>query len=65
MVDAKKRRSYGTGSLTVRTDGTGRETWYGQWHSNGRRVKRRIGPKRAEATRDGLTARKQRPSCAG
>ena len=49
------RRSYGTGSLTVRADSAGRETWYGKWHSNGRRVKRRVGPKRAEGGRDGLT----------
>lgn len=49
------RRSYGTGSLYVRADSTGRETWYGRWHSNGRRVKRRVGPKRADGTRDGLT----------
>ena len=42
------RRSYGTGSLYVRTDATGRETWYGQWRANGRQVKRRIGPKRAD-----------------
>src|SRR5215213_280334 len=50
-----ERRSYGTGSLTVRADSAGRESWYGKWHSNGRRVKRRIGPKRAEGSRDGLT----------
>jgi integrase len=49
------RRSYGTGSLDVRPDKTGRETWYGRWHSNGRRVKRKIGPKRTEGSRDGLT----------
>src|SRR5215218_1621757 len=49
------RRSYGTGSLTVRADSAGRETWYGQWHSNGRRIKRRIGPKRTDGARDGLT----------
>src|SRR5215217_3268293 len=49
------RRSYGTGSLFERADSAGRETWYGQWHSNGRRVKRRIGPKRADGARDGLT----------
>jgi integrase len=39
----------------MRTDSAGRQTWYGKWHSNGRRVKRRIGPKRAEGSRDGLT----------
>ena len=49
------RRSYGTGSLDVRTDSAGRETWYGKWHANGRRVKRKIGPKRTEGSRDGLT----------
>jgi hypothetical protein len=51
----KQRRSYGTGSLRVRTDAHGRETWYGQWHANGRIVKRRLGQKRAEGGRDGLT----------
>lgn len=49
------RRSYGTGSLYVRKDRNGIETWYGKWHSNGRRVKRVIGPKRADGSRDGLT----------
>jgi integrase len=49
------RRSYGTGSLYVRVDSAGRESWYGKWHSNGRRVKRRVGPKRAEGSRNGLT----------
>ncbi len=38
------RRSYGTGSLDVRTDSAGRETWYGKWHANGRRVKRTHRP---------------------
>jgi integrase len=49
------RRSYGTGSLYERADSNGRVSWYGQWHANGRRVKRRIGLKRAEGARDGLT----------
>lgn len=49
------RRSYGTGSLIVRADSAGRETWYGKWYANGRRVKRVIGRKRAEGSRDGLT----------
>jgi integrase len=49
------RRSYGSGSLYVRTDRTGRATWYGHWRANGRQVKRRIGPKRENGTRDGLT----------
>src|SRR5829696_1955366 len=49
------RRSYGTGSLYERADRTGRVSWYGQWHAAGRRHKRRIGTKRADGTRDGLT----------
>ena len=49
------RRSYGTGALTVRTDAAGRETWYGLWYANGRRVKRRVGLKRPDGSRDGLT----------
>ncbi len=51
------RRSYGTGSLYVRTDSAGRDTWYGHWRSNGRQVKRRIGSKRCDGARDGLTRR--------
>ena len=49
------RRSYSSGSLYVRSDRAGRETWYGKWRTNGRQVKRRIGLKRAEGARDGLT----------
>lgn len=52
---AAQRRSYGTGSLYVRADGNGREQWYGRWWTNGRQLKRSIGPKRADGTRDGLT----------
>src|SRR5207249_1284705 len=44
-----------TGSLYVRADRNGREAWYGHWRSNGRQVKRRIGPKRSDGERDGLT----------
>jgi hypothetical protein len=40
------RRSYGSGSLFVRCDAAGQEAWYGKWYSGGRRVKRKIGPKR-------------------
>jgi integrase len=50
-----RRRSYGTGELFVRADARGRETWYGRWHSGGRRIKRAIGPKRRAGSRDGLT----------
>jgi integrase len=49
------RRSYGTGQLFVHADATGREAWYGRWYSGGRRIKRRIGPKREPGTRHGLT----------
>jgi hypothetical protein len=49
------RRSYGTGSLIVRKDGNGRETWHGKWRANGRQIMRRIGVKRTEGARDGLT----------
>jgi integrase len=49
------RRSYGTGSLIARTDSAGAETWHGKWRSNGRQVMRRIGPKRAAGSREGLT----------
>jgi integrase len=49
------RRSYGTGRLYVRTDRNGRETWYGKWHVNGRRVNRKVGPKRVNGSREGMT----------
>ena len=54
-IQQANRRSYGTGSLYVRADSSGRETWYGHWRANGRQVKRRIGDKRATGSRDGLT----------
>ena len=53
--DAMARRSYGTGSLYVRADSAGRESWYGQWRSSGRRVKRCVGLVRMPGSRDGLT----------
>ena len=49
------KRSYGSGQLFVRADGNGRETYYGSWRVGGRRVKRRLGPKRRAGTSDGLT----------
>ncbi len=49
------RRSYGTGSLRVRADSTGREAGYGPWRVHGRRVNRKLGPKRRPSTSDGLT----------
>jgi integrase len=50
-----QRRSYGTGELYTRADRTGAETWYGRWMADGVRMQRRIGPKRPDGTRDGLT----------
>ncbi len=49
------RRSYGSGSLYIRTDSNGHETWYGHWRTNGRQVKRRIGDRRATGSTEGLT----------
>ena len=52
----KPARQHGTGALIVRKDSSGRETYYGKWRTrDGRQIKRRIGPKRQPATRDGLT----------
>lgn len=55
MIDVMARRPQGTGSLYTREDAGGREHWYGQWRANGRQVKRRIGLKRPEGTRQGMT----------
>ncbi len=49
------RRPRGTGSLFVKRDSAGRETWYGKWRVGTSQVKRRIGPKRIASTREGLT----------
>ncbi len=50
------RRSYGSGRLYVHTDAAGVASWYGSWRVGGRRVHRRIGPKRKAGSREGLTA---------
>jgi integrase len=49
------RRPHGTGSLYVRKDAAGRETWYAHWRQNGQQVKRKIGLKRGAGSREGLT----------
>lgn len=49
------RRSYGTGSLYVRADSAGRETWYGRWRRDGQQHKRAIGAKRQAGSSSGLT----------
>ena len=54
-ADSAAKRSYGSGSLSVRKDGNGRETWYGQWRVRGRRVTRRLGVRRPPGSKEGLT----------
>jgi integrase len=49
------KRSYGSGSLLVREDKRGRETWYAKVRIGGRQAKRALGPKREPGARDGLT----------
>jgi integrase len=49
------RRSYGTGRLFIHRDSGGGESWYGRWYAGGRRIQRRIGPKRRPGSTDGLT----------
>jgi integrase len=49
------RRSRGTGSLSIRRDARGVQSWYGQWWVGGRRVTRKIGAKRESGARRGLT----------
>jgi integrase len=51
------RRSYGSGALFEKADSAGRVSYYGKWRHNGTQVKRKIGPKRCEGSRDGLTRR--------
>jgi len=55
IVRVVTKRSYGTGSLLVRVDRRGRESWYGQWRVGEQIVKRRLGLKRPVGTREGLT----------
>jgi integrase len=52
---SRPRRPRGTGTLFVKRDSGGRETWYGKWRVGSAQVKRRIGPKRIPSTREGLT----------
>jgi integrase len=44
------RRGYGSGSLYQQAG-----NWYGRWHVDGKRVKRKLGPVRPAGTREGLT----------
>jgi integrase len=49
------KRSYGSGSLFVREDKRGHETWYAKVRIGGRQAKRALGPKRQAGSRQGLT----------
>ena len=55
MISMMARRSYGTGSLFVRVDASGRESWYGQWRAGDALVKRKLGEKRRRGERTGMT----------
>ena len=50
-----RRRGYGSGSLITVTDAVGRGHWYGTWYASGRKIKRKLGPKRTAGSHDGLT----------
>jgi integrase len=53
-VPSSIRRAHGTGTLYAKEIASGQEAWYGRWYLGGRRVHRRIGPKRRRGTGDGL-----------
>ena len=50
-----ERRPAGTGSLLVRTDAAGAETWYGKWRVGERQTMRSLGRRRPPGGRTGLT----------
>ncbi len=49
------RRERGDGSLTLRLNAKGGETWIGFWRQDGRGVMRTVGKKRSKVHPDGLT----------
>ena len=51
---AANPRPRGTGSLDVRADAQGRQTYYGRYYHGARRVKRRLGPVKTQSA-PGLT----------
>ena len=51
------RRPAGTGSLFVRADSAGKETWYGKWRVGETQVKRKLGLRRVPGSSLGLSAR--------
>jgi integrase len=52
---SNSRRSYGTGSLELRTHRDGRQSWYARFYAGGRQIQRRIGAKRQPSSKGGLT----------
>lgn len=50
-----RRRAYGTGSLELRTDNHGRETYYGRFRTGGKQHKVKLGEKRKPGEKTGLT----------
>ncbi|HEY4277464.1 MAG TPA: site-specific integrase [Conexibacter sp.] len=58
VLTCQRTRLPGTGRLLIRRSPDGSETYYGTWYANGRRLKRRIGPRRGRNERaGGLTER--------
>jgi len=49
-------RARGTGSLIVRKDKSGREVFYGKWWVRDRQVMKKLGVKRRDGSREGLTS---------
>ena len=52
---AGSRRERGDGSLFLRANAKGGETWIGFWRVDGRGLMRSVGPKRSKAQPGGLT----------
>lgn len=55
MQSQKIRRERGDGSLFLRTNAKGGETWIGFWRQDGRGIMRTVGRKRSKVHPDGLT----------
>jgi integrase len=51
-------RRYGEGRVYVRQEASGAESFYGRWYTpSGKRVHRKLGPKRSAGNADGLTVK--------
>jgi hypothetical protein len=55
MQAKTKRRERGDGTLLLRNNARGGQTWIGKWRSDGRQIMRSVGPRRSKAHPDGLT----------